>query len=141
MGNFIALAIRSPLVQVQIDALKTQTAQSNLFQGKIKKLVIPLPPMKEQTEIVRIAEEAIEASNAQDNHLDAALAELTQLDQSILAKAFRGELVQQDPSDEPASQLLHRIRTTRAQLEAERKAAKAATKKKATKKRKAKKHA
>ena len=49
---------------------------------------------------------------------------MTQLDQSILAKAFRGELVPQDPGDEPASQLLHRIRTTRAQAEAEKKAAK-----------------
>ena len=38
---------------------------------------------------------------------------LTQLDQSILAKAFRGELVPQDPRDEAASELLARIRTTR----------------------------
>jgi hypothetical protein len=38
---------------------------------------------------------------------------LTQLEQSILAKAFRGELVPQDPRDEPVSELLSRIRTTR----------------------------
>ena len=38
-----------------------------------------------------------------------------QLDQSILAKAFRGELVPQDPSDEPASVLLERIRAQRTQ--------------------------
>ena len=37
----------------------------------------------------------------------------SQLDQSILSKAFRGELVPQDPRDEPASELLARIRTTR----------------------------
>lgn len=36
------------------------------------------------------------------------------LDQAVLAKAFRGELVPQDPSDEPASVLLERIRTERA---------------------------
>jgi type I restriction enzyme, S subunit len=36
------------------------------------------------------------------------------LDQSILAKAFRGELVQQDPNDEPASELLTRIKAQRA---------------------------
>ena len=41
-------------------------------------------------------------------------AELTQLDQSILAKAFRGELVLQDPRDEPASELLARIGAERA---------------------------
>ena len=36
---------------------------------------------------------------------------MNQLDQSILAKAFSGELVPQDPRDEPASELLARIRT------------------------------
>ena len=39
--------------------------------------------------------------------------EFSQLDQSILAKAFRGELVPQDPNDEPASVLLDRIRAER----------------------------
>ena len=53
----------------------------------------------------------------------------------ILAKAFRGELVPQDPRDEPASELLARIRTTREQAQAALKAAK----KKTTRKRKAKK--
>ena len=38
---------------------------------------------------------------------------LSHLDQSILAKAFRGELVPQDPADEPASALLERIRVER----------------------------
>ena len=39
--------------------------------------------------------------------------ELVDAEQSILAKVFRGELVPQDPRDEPASELLARIRTTR----------------------------
>ena len=39
--------------------------------------------------------------------------ELVDAEQSILAKAFRGELVPQNPRDEPASELLARIRTTR----------------------------
>jgi type I restriction enzyme S subunit len=41
--------------------------------------------------------------------------EVNQLDQSILAKAFRGDLVDQDPNDEPASVLLERIRAEREQ--------------------------
>jgi type I restriction enzyme, S subunit len=51
-------------------------------------------------------------------------------DQSILAKAFRGELVPQDPLDEPAGELLARIRTTR-DAEATKKPAKRRAKKKA----------
>jgi type I restriction enzyme S subunit len=47
-----------------------------------------------------------------------------QLNQSILAKAFRGELVPQDPTDEPASVLLERIRAEREAAEAAKKAAK-----------------
>ena len=39
------------------------------------------------------------------------------LDRSILAKAFRGELVEQDPTDEPAAVLLERIRAEREQVQ------------------------
>jgi type I restriction enzyme S subunit len=53
--------------------------------------------------VERLAEEAIRAANLTNK-----------LDQSILAKAFRGELVPQDPNDEPASVLLERIRAERA---------------------------
>ena len=49
------------------------------------------------------------------------------LDQSILAKAFRGELVPQDSDDEPASVLLERIRAERAKRETEAKVAKKST--------------
>jgi len=51
------------------------------------------------------------------------------LDKLILAKAFRGELVPQDPRDEPASQLLERIRAEREAAAAAKKAAKTPTKK------------
>ncbi len=46
-------------------------------------------------------------------HISSVEKELSQLDQSILAKAFRGELVPQDLADEPASVLLERIRRER----------------------------
>ena len=47
---------------------------------------------------------------------------LDKLDRSILAKAFRGELVPQDPNDEPASVLLERIRAERENLDTKKKA-------------------
>ena len=112
--------------------------QGNVGVGGIMRGPIPLAPLGEMREIVaRVLEVQRVASNTAAE-LASSEAELTQLDQSILAKAFRGELVPQDPRDEPVSQLLHRIRTTRAQAEAEKKAAKAAKKKKAAPKRKKK---
>ena len=56
--------------------------------------------------------------------LDAELARLDALDRSILTRAFRGELVPQDPADEPASVLLERIRAERAAAPAKKPARK-----------------
>ena len=57
-----------------------------------------------------------------ESHLQSMIQNLEKLDQSILSKAFRGELVPQDLSDEPASELLARIRATReTQVELNRK--------------------
>lgn len=74
---------------------------------------IHLPPMLEQKEIARRLASAfawldkIATEHARAEHL------LPRLDQAILAKAFRGELVPQDPNDEPASELLERIKSAR----------------------------
>jgi|688.fasta_scaffold184918_1 type I restriction enzyme S subunit len=52
MGEYLSLAIRSPCIQAQIEGKKTQTAQSNIFQGRIKILAIPVAPLNEQKQIV-----------------------------------------------------------------------------------------
>jgi type I restriction enzyme S subunit len=74
---------------------------------------IPIPPLEEQHEIVR----RIEAAFAKIDRLAAeakrALELVGKLDEAILSKAFRGELVPQDESDEPASALLERVRAER----------------------------
>ena len=101
--------------------------------GDFRKMPIPVAPIDEQNEIVGRLKRGMDHVTQMETELASSEAELTQLDQSILAKAFRGELVPQDSGDEPASQLLHRIRTTREQAEADEK-----EKKKATRKRKAK---
>ena len=137
-SDFLGYVLQSPPLQEQIQSKILSAAQGKLALGRIKRLVVPVPPVEEQAAIVAMVTEAL--ARIEERIQDAASyeAELTQLDQSILAKAFRGELVPQDPSDEPASQLLHRIRTTREKLEAEKKAAKKKSKKKATRKKNSK---
>jgi type I restriction enzyme S subunit len=89
------------------------TAQAHLYIAATKKMPVPVPPLEEQLEITRIIDEAQERYSYQLDVVAESESSLTQLNQSILAKAFRGELVPQDPRDEPASELLARIRTTR----------------------------
>ncbi len=109
-GHYLSLALRSPQLQAQVEATKTQTAQANLFQGRIKVLKVPVAPEAERAEVVRILRFLMDRWAPLLEAERAATEELDTLDQSILARAFRGELVDQDPNDEPAGELLARIR-------------------------------
>ncbi len=75
---------------------------------------IPVPPPDEQREIVRRIEAAFAKIDRLAEETAKALKLTDRLDQRILAKAFAGDLVPQDPNDEPATTLLARIRAERA---------------------------
>ena len=74
---------------------------------------IPVPSLKEQTEIVSRVETLFALADKVQSQYTAARARIDKLTAAILAKAFRGELVPQDPNDEPASVLLERLRAKR----------------------------
>ncbi len=75
---------------------------------------VPLPPLEEQAEIVRRIEAAFARIDRMVTEATRAAELLERLEAQLLTKAFRGELVPQDPADEPASVLLARIREARA---------------------------
>ncbi|MFT3765742.1 MAG: restriction endonuclease subunit S [Minicystis sp.] len=77
--------------------------------------IIPIPPVDEQDVLVARAAVALSKTEIVSEQLTSSLGALGDLDRAILAKAFRGELVPQDPADEPASVLLDRLRAERAQ--------------------------
>ena len=85
-------------------------AQPNISPTKIESLPFSCPPLAEQQEIVRRVEALFKTADALEGRYRKAKAHVDKLTQSILAKAFRGELVPQDPNDEPASALLARIK-------------------------------
>jgi type I restriction enzyme S subunit len=91
----------------------------------IRALHIALAPIEEQQEIVRRIRGALAVLRSQEEAVEQGLARLDRLDQAILARAFLGELVPQDPNDEPASVLLERIREERAREEKPRRGSKA----------------
>ena len=99
----------------QYDATREQGSGSGpqaLNCQRVRELPFVLPPLAEQKEIVRRVEELFALADRLEARVGKARGQVDKLTQSILAKAFRGELVPQDPNDEPAEKLLARIRTT-----------------------------
>ncbi|WP_152644201.1 restriction endonuclease subunit S [Pseudomonas avellanae] len=88
--------------------------QGNVGLAGIMDAPIALPSRIEQDAIVNRLHVAFDWIDRLAADAKSARRLVDQLDQSVLAKAFRGELVPQDPTDEPASILLERSRTERA---------------------------
>ena len=92
---------------------KATAGQRNLTLQICRDTPVPLPSFDEQCEIVRRIETAFAKIDRLAAEAEKALKLTDRLDQRILAKAFAGELVPQDPTDEPATELLARIREAR----------------------------
>lgn len=106
--------LNSPFIFIDHVQSKIQGAASpHINVGEVKRFPIPIAPEQEQAVLAEAIREGLELLDSVIQLRAESESSLTQLDQSILAKAFRGELVPQDPRDEPASELLARIRTTR----------------------------
>jgi type I restriction enzyme S subunit len=89
-------------------------AQPNLNTDLIKETPIPICSSAEQSIVTERLEAALSEADQLDQTLATALQQADALRQSILKKAFCGQLVKQDKNDEPATALLERIRAARA---------------------------
>ena len=100
-------------IDVNKDNLETfapATAQKNINLTILNALEIPIPTLIEQKEIVSQVESLFTLADTLEEKIEAAKKRVDKLTQSILAKAFRGELVPQDSNDENAEKLLERIK-------------------------------
>nr|WP_298166471.1 restriction endonuclease subunit S [uncultured Pseudomonas sp.] len=100
--------------QLVMDLVKSTSGQKGISGQDLKEIVVTYPDLTEQTEIVRRVEQLFAFADQLEAKVASAKSRIDHLTQSILAKAFRGELVSQDPNDEPASVLLERIKAQRA---------------------------
>jgi type I restriction enzyme S subunit len=112
---FLTYCINAPNGRAYSWEVKTDgVSQSNINAKKLAAFRFDLPSTEEQAEIVRCIEAALSWINRITIDATSARKLIDRLDQSVLAKAFKGELIPQDPTDEPAAALLERIRAERA---------------------------
>ncbi|MBW4489935.1 MAG: restriction endonuclease subunit S [Trichocoleus desertorum ATA4-8-CV12] len=101
--------LRSRSGQSRLEIETQGSVRYRVYLRNLQQLVMPIAPPELQAE----AEQFFLCLNRTFEWVDQAITKIPQLEQAILAKAFRGELVEQDPNDEPASVLLDCIRAER----------------------------
>jgi type I restriction enzyme S subunit len=110
LPRFIEIASAAAEARSQIEGyVKSSAGQKGISGGNLKTLLVPIPGIEEQAEIVRRCDVLFAFADRLEGRLQTAQAATERLTPALLAKAFRGELVPQDPNDEPASELLRRL--------------------------------
>ena len=117
--NFIQLAFAEKTLRRSLEAkAKSSAGHQRISLADLREYCIPLPPLTEQYRIVADVERRLSVIQQAEATVEANLTRAERLRQSILKQAFSGKLVPQDPNDEPASELLKRIRAEREAAEA-----------------------
>ena len=109
LPTWIAYALKSLCDSAALDDLFTGTTIKHLTGVALTQVDFPMPSSEEQYEIVRRLDILFAFADRLEVRLQAARTAASRLTPTLLAKAFRGELVPQDPADEPAAELLRRL--------------------------------
>lgn len=120
--DYVAYAMQSEQFRLAVLSISAGVAQQKVNLTKFRKLELQLPPLSEQARIVRRVDQLFAHADRIEQQVNQALARVNNLTQSILAKAFRGELTEQWRKDNPelisgensAEALLERIKAERA---------------------------
>lgn len=116
--RFLLSVLSSHLLRNQIETkAKSTSGVNNINAKEIQHLVVPVCSIAEQKALIEQLDTVLSTIDAAESEVEQQLARLNVLRQSILKRAFSGELVEQDPDDEPASVLLERIRAEKAEHE------------------------
>ena len=113
-SQYVNLFLNSDVARQYGNSIKTDGVnQSNINGAKLSNYPFPYCSIEEQREIARILEKTLSLLDDTEADISQELQKADALRQSILKKAFSGQLVAQDPSDEPASVLLDQIKAER----------------------------
>lgn len=89
-------------------------ANVSLPMNRIADVMVTIPSIKKQIEIVELEKKLVEKEIEADKLFETQLTLIENLNQAILQEAVQGKLVPQDPKDEPAGELLKRIKAEKA---------------------------
>lgn len=112
--TYLSYRLASRSTYVELKELVHGATRPRINLKQLRQYLVELPELEEQTEIVRRVELLFAFADRLEARLATARKQVGQLTPALLAKAFRGELVAQDPADEPAAELLKRLAAQRA---------------------------
>jgi type I restriction enzyme S subunit len=117
MKPWLLYLLRSRIGRKQIEVLATgnQESMKNIGQERIRSIAIPIGPEDEIICVIALVEQGLVSATLQLSENEFALKQSAAQRKNILKAAFSGQLVPQDPNDEPAIVLLERIRAEREQ--------------------------
>ncbi|MDB9345315.1 restriction endonuclease subunit S [Nodularia spumigena CS-586/05] len=115
IAKYVILWLLSIEGRNQITRVASSTSGLHtLSLSKVAALSFPIPPLIEQSKIVEEVEHQFSIIEKLEKTVDTNIKRAERLRQSILKQAFTGQLVPQDPTDEPAEKLLERIKAEKA---------------------------
>jgi type I restriction enzyme, S subunit len=109
MSPFLDMYLNSPVGQRIFEQFMYGQGRPHLSFDQLRETRVPVPPLSEQLRIVAKYEQISSVIDNAYTEIEQCLTRCVKLRQSILKSAFEGSLVDQDPSDEPASRLLERV--------------------------------
>ncbi|MBK1877973.1 restriction endonuclease subunit S [Pelagicoccus mobilis] len=112
LGPYLEWALNSRFSQSEMKA--TGSGLQHIHLVDLRKVRVPFPPKEEQIQIAKTVSTLIDRIETLETYQAESVLDLNKTKESILERAFRGDLVPQDPDDEPAIKLLERIEEQRA---------------------------
>lgn len=111
VGRWLSLWWRSPFIRRWLELHSASSAeQYNVSLSTLATTPVSMANPDELSRVVELVEQGLDALRSLSDRFDRSTKAINNVEHSALAKAFRGELVEQDPADEPAAMLLARLR-------------------------------